>query len=69
MVEVEGEWYYVDVTWADTGPNEYFLMGSDEFTLDHYAFNDYLNLPTASKDNYNFWAKKKIKENLRKVKL
>lgn len=54
MVEVDGEWYYVDVTWADTGPNEYFLMGSDEFTLDHSAFNDYLNLPTASKDNYNF---------------
>lgn len=53
MVEVKGEWYYVDVTWADTSSKEYFLMGSDEFTLDHYAFNDYLNLPTASKDNYN----------------
>lgn len=53
MVEVEGEWYYVDVTWADTSSKEYFLMGSDEFILDHYAFNDYLNLPTASKYNYN----------------
>lgn len=53
IVEVDGAWYYVDTTWADTGTKDYFLLGSTEFNTDHYTYNDYLKIPEVSTTNYN----------------
>jgi hypothetical protein len=55
---IDGEWYFIDVTWADTAERDFFLQGSDEFMSDdgagdtHYAINDYLILPEFSNDGY-----------------
>jgi len=52
MVLIEGNWYFVDVTWADTGDTEYFLMGSNEFYITHFGINSYLYYPQPSENNY-----------------
>ncbi len=60
LVNVDGNYYYIDCTWDDTtGTSNYFLKGSYEFEIDHNNYTPqgsgetYLyELPAVSEDNY-----------------
>ena len=64
LVESEGEWYVMDVTWDDTGTADrsgseasydYFCITTEEAMKNHYFVNRFVTLPicTATELNYH----------------
>ena len=44
IVKVDGQYYYIDVTWNDSlSSDKYFLIGKDEFETDHNADDEFKN--------------------------
>ena len=52
ILELDGEWYYVDVTYSDTSDVEFFLMGSKSFSETHSSFDELVKYPEASEQDY-----------------
>jgi len=50
IVFVEDQWYIVDVTWADTSEDNYFLIGYD--ALQYYDIDFFLPVPTISETDF-----------------
>ena len=52
MVELDGEWYYVDATWSDTSDIYFLLLGSQSFNETHGVFDEMIEYPAANEDDY-----------------
>lgn len=62
QVKVNGEWYNIDVTWADTDDGDdvrraYFLCDDDDFNRTHAADVKYLTPNECKADKYNYYIK------------
>lgn len=61
LVKIDGKYYFMDITWDDPTPNKigyvgysYFLVTSDQLSLDHSWIKE--NWPTATSTKYSFFA-------------
>jgi hypothetical protein len=63
LLQLEGEYYWVDVTWDDPGtenwPNEakhvYFCMTDKQIGATHKAETEYFTVPVCTADKYNYY--------------
>lgn len=60
LVKLDGDYYFMDITWDDPVPDKpnyvgynYFLITSDQLSEDHTWVKE--NWPTASNDRFNFY--------------
>lgn len=58
MVEIDGEWYHVDVTWNDpiggegTNYNDYLCVSDSTISLDHYISGNPFDVPKTAAEDY-----------------
>lgn len=64
LVESEGEWYMIDVTWDDCDMEiapgneakyEYFCITTEEASEDHYSVGRYVEIPTCNSKDLNYY--------------
>ena len=56
IVELDGAWYFVDTTWSDTSSDAYFLLGGAAFEESHGTFDELLDYPELSENDYTLAA-------------
>lgn len=56
-IKLDGEWYYIDVTWDDAGSNglryDYFCITTAQISKDHTADESLFKEPLATSTKYN----------------
>lgn len=62
QVKIDGEWYNIDVTWADTDIADevrqmYFLCSDEDFSKTHYADDLYFQPFPCTSDKWNYYIK------------
>lgn len=61
MVNLEGDWYQVDITWDDMGNDDdgiyysYFNITTDTMTEDHAIVGNEIEIPDCSGTKYNYY--------------
>ena len=53
MLQLDGEWYNMDVTWDDDGDYNYFCIPTSQLTIDH-RFNNPFTVPSATATKYTY---------------
>ncbi len=53
MLQLDGEWYNMDVTWDDAGTYDYFCIPTKKITEDH-SFDNLFPIPSAASDKYSY---------------
>lgn len=53
MLQLDGEWYNMDVTWDDSGTYDYFCVSTKKITEDH-SFDNLFPVPSATSDKYSY---------------
>ena len=64
LLKLDGEYYYVDVTWDDNGteeyPNEashtYFCLTTKDLEITHIVDTETFNIPVCTAEKYNYFA-------------
>lgn len=53
MIQLDGEWYNMDVTWDDIGTYDYFCISTKKIQEDH-TFENLFPIPSATSDKYSY---------------
>ena len=53
MLQLDGEWYHMDVTWDDAGTYEYFCIPDSQMFTDHTVRN-FFPVPSATSTKYSY---------------
>lgn len=53
MLQLDGEWYHMDVTWDDAGTYEYFCVPDSQMFADHTVKN-FFPIPAATATKYSY---------------
>lgn len=61
MLQLDGEWYNMDVTWDDSGTYDYFCISTKKMQEDH-SFENLFPIPSATSDKYSYNTVMGIKE-------
>lgn len=53
MLQLDGEWYHMDVTWDDAGTYEYFCVPDSQMFADH-TLKNFFPVPAATATKYSY---------------
>ena len=53
MLQLDGEWYNMDVTWDDGGRYDYFCIPTSQISIDH-RFDNTFPVPSATATDYSY---------------
>lgn len=53
MLQLDGEWYHMDVTWDDSGTYEYFCIPDSQMFVDH-TMRNFFPVPAATATKYSY---------------
>lgn len=53
MLQLDGEWYHMDVTWDDNNTYDYFCIPTKKITIDHKVSNPF-PIPEATATDYSY---------------
>lgn len=53
MLQLDGEWYNMDVTWDDAGTYEYFCIPTSKMSVDH-RYANFFQVPEATETKYSY---------------
>lgn len=53
MLQLDGEWYNMDVTWDDGGRYDYFCIPTSQISIDH-RFDNTFSVPSATATDYSY---------------
>lgn len=53
MIQLDGEWYHMDVTWDDNNTYDYFCIPTKKITTDH-KINNFFPIPEATATKYSY---------------
>lgn len=53
MLQLDGKWYHMDVTWDDNNTYDYFCIPTSKITIDH-TIRNYFPVPEATATDYSY---------------